>query len=604
MNKRVLLKITTLVILALCSCHKSESISRKKIENRFKQRKEKYKTLSDSIKKSFKEENFPSIKEDLREYLSIAKKYKNEIRIGIAYYKYGYYYNKFKKLDSAYYFFKEAIPYFVKMDDSVRVAKTLTHIMIIESKFNNFNESNETASKTLNYLTENNSESKALVYNTIGINFRNLKRFKDGIDFYSKAINSSKSKKNILIYKNNKANLYGDAGNYAKAISILNGLLLDKSTKEHSKLYARVIDNLAYKKWLINSKAKVLKEFREAKEIREKEKDSKGLIASYAHLSDYYKKIYKEEAKKFAYKMLRTAEKLKSPSDIIEALDKLRELETSNKGRELGLRRSRIKDSLELTKDKSQHQFALIKYDYEKLEKKAMAQKLIAERNQKEKQQLGFLVIVSSLIFLIYIAYRKEKSDKEKVKEIYNTETRLAKRIHDELANDVYLAMNKIQNGVSQSKTAILSDLEHIYAQTRDISHENSPIITGEKFQEFLQQLFIDFSGMNCTVISKGISEVELSKLEVEKQIILYRVLQELLINQKKHSKANIVVIGFSKEKGRLHVSYKDNGEGTEIIKRKNGLQNMETRILSIRGTITFESEKQQGFQAKFQFKI
>jgi len=64
-----------------------------------------------------------------------------------------------------------------------------------------------------------------------------------------------------------------------------------------------------------------------------------------------------------------------------------------------------------------------------------------------------------------------------------------------------------------------------------------------------------------------------------------------------------LVLITFSLPKKMLSVVYQDNGRGVKSLSIKNGLQNMETRIKSVGGIITFESKQEKGFQAKFHFK-
>ena len=67
----------------------------------------------------------------------------------------------------------------------------------------------------------------------------------------------------------------------------------------------------------------------------------------------------------------------------------------------------------------------------------------------------------------------------------------------------------------------------------------------------------------------------------------------------KKHSQASIVVLVFNKKNKKIEVNYKDNGVGS-AEKKQNGLQNAENRIQSINGTITFDSDINQGFKAFF----
>jgi len=70
------------------------------------------------------------------------------------------------------------------------------------------------------------------------------------------------------------------------------------------------------------------------------------------------------------------------------------------------------------------------------------------------------------------------------------------------------------------------------------------------------------------------------------------------MTNMKKHSNASVVAITFIKNKNKVLINYKDNGDGCEL-KKHVGLQNVENRIISINGNITFESRTNEGFNAQ-----
>jgi signal transduction histidine kinase len=75
------------------------------------------------------------------------------------------------------------------------------------------------------------------------------------------------------------------------------------------------------------------------------------------------------------------------------------------------------------------------------------------------------------------------------------------------------------------------------------------------------------------------------------------------MVNMKKHSQCNYVFIGFEVLEKYIQISYADNGIGfNKTIKHKNGLQNVENRIIAIKGTFTFDSELNKGVKAKIVF--
>lgn len=51
-----------------------------------------------------------------------------------------------------------------------------------------------------------------------------------------------------------------------------------------------------------------------------------------------------------------------------------------------------------------------------------------------------------------------------------------------------------------------------------------------------------------------------------------------------------------------MQINYSDNGIGTDnLLNLKNGLQNAENRILSINGTINFDTAPEKGFKVKIE---
>lgn len=105
-------------------------------------------------------------------------------------------------------------------------------------------------------------------------------------------------------------------------------------------------------------------------------------------------------------------------------------------------------------------------------------------------------------------------------------------------------------------------------------------------------------------IILKEIDGIEWVDIEASKKIVVYRVLQELLVNMKKHSQADIVLISFKKINKKIQINYSDNGVGmgSHAHLSKSGLQNVENRIQSIDGTITFDPTPEKGFKVNFSF--
>jgi len=206
------------------------------------------------------------------------------------------------------------------------------------------------------------------------------------------------------------------------------------------------------------------------------------------------------------------------------------------------------------------------------------------------------LLIMSALIMVVYSIYKFQiRHKKEKIREIYNTETRISKVIHDELANDVYNVMGGLE-AIVPAET--MDKLEHIYSRTRNISRENMEIDTGPGYLDNLTALLSAICPGDARLIISG-KTLSLNDLNPEKKFVVYRVLQEIMVNMKKHSRASLVALVFTEEKKYLKINYSDNGKGTtsQAIQNGNGLKNVENRIFSVNGKLTFENEKGKGLK-------
>lgn len=206
------------------------------------------------------------------------------------------------------------------------------------------------------------------------------------------------------------------------------------------------------------------------------------------------------------------------------------------------------------------------------------------------------LLIMSVLFMVVYSFYKFQiRHKKEKIREIYNTETRISKVIHDELANDVYNVMSGLE-AIAPAET--MDKLEHIYSLTRNISRENMQIDTGPGYLDHLTALLSAICPEDARLIISG-RTIPLNDLNPEKKFVVYRVLQEIMVNMKKHSRASLVALVFTEEKKYLKIDYSDNGEGAtrQAIRNGNGLKNVENRIFSVNGKLTFETERGKGLK-------
>ncbi|MFD1294210.1 tetratricopeptide repeat protein [Lutibacter holmesii] len=524
------------------------------------------------------------------------------------YFTKGYHLVVANKKDSAYFYYNKANEIYRHLNDSTGIGQTLVFLAIVESDLGDYTSSESTGIEAIKYLPKNNIDHLTSVYNCLAISSRKQQDYHEALYWYNKALQITSNNNFKILYLQNKANVYRDLKEYNKAIVILDSLRSQEIG--NAKTNARIIDNLAYTKWLGGDTA-VVPELKRALNMRITQSDTWGQIASYAHLSDVFKKNNPTLALSYAKKMYGMAIKSNSPQDQLEALEKIIALDTSPNLKGFYTRYVYINDSLNTAKNYAKNTYAKLKFDSEQNREENYRLKISSAENelalQKEQTRntIGAVSMGAILVMLfIYGYFRKQKHQQEKRAEVYQTETRIAKKIHDEVANNVVDIMNKLQY-VNTPKENLLDDLESVYLLTRDISHQHKVIETGAHFVQSLKSMLVNFNATTTTVILKNLEEVGLEKISETKQIEIYRVLQELMVNMQKYSAAKLVALTFEKNQKEFKIQYADNGVGVDLetLEIKNGLSNVETRIKSIQGMITFTSALNKGFKALIIFK-
>ncbi|WP_160114022.1 ATP-binding protein [Aquimarina sp. AU119] len=531
--------------------------------------------------------------------------------------KLGIYHKNNNQLAEAFRYYNEAFRISRIIKDSLNAGKKLLQMANIQAYLGDYSGSKTTAIDGVKYLEYTTDlRNLAGLYHRISVGNRVQKNYKEALKYNEYALELGKDSltikaigiKNILIFKNTKALILGNQGDYRQAIELLKTLESNTIVQQNKTEYARVLSNLGHILWLENKENKnsevmLLK----ALKIREEIHDVLGLMSSNIYLTKFYLEKDKTRALEYTEAAYDNAKKRHSLTSILEALDfifKLRE----NTNEEAKVY-SRIHKELEEANQNNREIYAVTRYENDKLANKILildAQKAQQEsetarqRSQKIMYLLGTVILALSGGFVFYLLQQRYK--REKIREVYDAETRISKKLHDELANDVYNVMVQIQN--EQNSPDVLDKLEEIYNTTRDISREHNSFTTGENYAAELTNMLSGYSSNETKIIIKDIEDVNWESVDPEKKIIVHRTLQELMINMKKHSEAGLVAVTFKKTLKNVGITYADNGIGVsenEII-HSNGLRNAENRIKTIGGSFIFDSEKGKGFRARISF--
>ena len=501
-------------------------------------------------------------------------------------------------LSSGYQFYKQHKDQSLLKKDTLRAINDLRMMGLSQLKMGLLHESEGTSLEALELLDsfKYNDTLKQARYGLLthlGIVYRSSMDYDKAIEVYQKALQITHSKKDSITIINNIGNIYFDLKEYVLALNQFE-MIYTKSLNHSNPLQkARVLNNLG----AVQSKLQhpdALQNLNTSLSIRKEQENNTGIYQSYKNLFHYYKdKGDKKTAQLYADSAYIAVLKLNNKPYLQDALALHTELTEDAKIIEY----KRLTDSIHKAEQIQKNDYSFNKYRYDKQEKIAIENELQKEKEKRLKFIYQSLAIFILIVFILVYFLLKAKSKKEKLEEIYNTETRISKKIHDEVANDVYQVMAKLQNE-KDPDDQVLDDLENIYSKTRDISQENSFIDVDTNYNELLNDLLSNYKTENSSIITKDLNAIDWNAISGYKKTTLYRVLQELMTNMKKHSMASIVALSFQQEGNSIHISYSDNGIGT-ILKKQVGLQNVENRMESIRGTIIFETEIDKGFKAK-----
>lgn len=525
-------------------------------------------------------------------------------------------FNKTEKFDSAFYYYNEAKLIANPKNDIEKIALSLLKMSEIQQNNGDYIGSEATATEAIPYINKaNNIDYTWTIYRILGINYFCIYDFDNSILYYQKAYQLNTDKKRKIAMQNNIALVYREQKKYKKAIEIFEAVLKEKEIRNNQLLFSKALDNLG-SCYTFDNNTIAIDFLDQALQIRLKLGDNLGLGMSYKHLSQFYEKSNPELSKKYAKLGY---EKYTKANCIDDRLNSLELIIKNSNGTELKKSSTKyiaLNDSISEIRQKAKNEFARIKYDSKKekdenlkLRANKTENELQLER-QKNRNTVSYIIIAFSIfLILILYFYLTSRANKDKIEASYQSETRISKKLHDELANDIYHTMAFAENknlSLAENKEQLLNHLDAIYSRTRDISKENSPIVTTEKYVFYLKEMISGFDTSSINLLINGLDTISWNDIERNKKIAVYRVLQELLVNMKKHSNATLVGISFKETNRDIHINYTDNGKGTNpnSMTFKNGLQNAENRILAIKGKIQIDATAEKGFKVQFKFPI
>ncbi len=443
--------------------------------------------------------------------------------------------------------------------------------------------------------TDRSKTIKISLGNQLGRLYRRLGDTDNALTYFKKTLPLVSKKRDRLILLNNIASIHIDTGEYQKAIDLLAPIVRDSAAIKEADNKATVFDNYGYSLSRLDHPEGI--PFMErAEKINRDIANIKGLFSTQRHLAETYKENGDNtKARFYALESIKIANQLKTPSFRLKALGLLIETGITTDA----LTYKRLSDSLQAVRQQEENKYIAQKYEYSLYQTEAKENELLAQKEISKNRLYQLLVVTLLLLSIAIIIISRILHRKKRMQQLFKTEARFSKKIHDEISNDVYKVMAQIQSH-KEIHPRLMDDLENIYNRTRDISREHSLIEVSANFNATLIDLFLGYQSDTLQIITRNSEGLQWERISNAKKNTVYRVLQELITNTIKHGKASIILITFAQNRKQLTMIYKDNGVGG-ALSDTNGLQNVENRITAHKGRITFESEKNKGFKAHIQ---
>lgn len=503
-----------------------------------------------------------------------------------------YYYSK--KYDSAILMFSRAVS---SSTDSLDKANANIFLGMLLRESGDFYAAQQSLTDALNVLDPDEPKHQASIisiYNELGNTSIDIKNYTEALNFYKNAQAIADHPASLLEIQNGRATALQKIGRYPEAIAIYDSIL--QKEPANMALLARAISNRARTKWLLNHNLPVLDEYWQALKIRLDSQYTAGLNASYAHLSDYYANVNPDSALWYAEKMYDNAKQYRRPDDLLEASDKLIRLSFTSRAKQIWYEEfKQLNDSLILARDTTRSRYALIRYDVQKSKSDNL---LLQQRITRQRVWMYSLIGLSlAIIIFLFIWYRKRRKRIQQQTEnaIREAQLKTSKKVHDVVANGLYHIMNELEHKEEIEKEPLITKIEGLYEKSRNISYEERPD-TSANFPKKIHELLAVYSNDQTKVIVIGNQAGYWNVVNAIQKQELQLVLQELLVNMRKHSGAKNVVIRFQLENDRVLVHYKDDGKGFPTgMNFGNGLQNTVNRIETLRGEIIFGESAEAG---------
>jgi len=247
-----------------------------------------------------------------------------------------------------------------------------------------------------------------------------------------------------------------------------------------------------------------------------------------------------------------------------------------------------------------------------------------------DDMEIGFLKTISLMLSgaferLFYIEEIKN-SEKEARRQILSAIIQAEEKERGRLARDLHDGLGPLLSSIKLYAKVLGTTPDHekrkeLLHTTMEVINESMMLI--KEISNNLSPHVLDDFGLASAIQSfcKKISltkEIEIKfdsnvfdqRFETNLEMVLFRILKELVNNTMKHALATRIEIFLLRTENMLSLIYSDNGIGFDIKRVLDdklsgmGISNMVNRISSINGRLMFDSQTGKGIQMKMEVEL
>ncbi len=557
-------------------------------------------------------------------------KLRDTFGIADTHWSYGMYYLEKELNDSAYFHYYEAFKYFQAIKHEYFAGKMLYNMAIIQKDVKDY-----TGSEVLTFQAISKFQKLKkpldlyLCYNLLGVVLNEIQEFDNSIFYHNRAIENLENIKQTGTYKeaslNNLGLVYHARKDYKEALEHYKKALQNESLRSQNiNLYANIIDNLAYAKFLNGDTSNLPQDFYIALFIRDSINYTSGVILSKLHLAEFYMK-YADTTKALlnAEEAHKLAKEINNNRDVLASLQLLSALDTKNASRYFK-NYAVLSDSLQVEERKIRDKFTRIRFETDAYIEET---EMLSDQKLKISVASVIAVLILSLMYFLKVQRTKnkellfEKRQQKANEEIYSLmlkqqssleEGRLKERqrisedLHDGVLGKIFgtrLALGflniKGDDEVITKHKLYVDELQNIEKEIRTISHElkNEILSSQTDFIKIVEDLLItqsEIGGFKFKIIN---NKAAWDTIDNKIKINFYRIIQEAIQNINKYAKAKNVKIEFDLINNGISLNIEDDGIGFEGKNKSAGigLKNMKSRVSILKGNFDIKSSVNMG---------